>query len=176
MSVCLCLKYLERLSVFASQIPLSVTATEVAEVLQSEWKQIGVDVTLKSMGLHTLLGYVSNPHEAAKWDSARPYEWLYIPDYYPTGGDLYLPGGGFNVDHYSSPEMTKLVEATYLGGTPAQIRDRFDAYQSYAAKELPGLYVPIPDSLNVVSTKISGFRKGYNGIVGGPAINRLSWK
>lgn len=153
----------------------SRTRTEVAEVLQGEWKRIGVEVTLQSMGLHTLLGYVSNRHEAAKWDSARPYEWLYIPDYYPTGGALYLPGGGFNVDHYSNPVMTRRIEATYLGGTPSQIRQRFDAYQAYAEEQLPGLYVPIPDALNVVSNRVKGYRQWYNVILDGPAINRLSW-
>jgi peptide/nickel transport system substrate-binding protein len=128
------------------------------------------------MGAGTAAEIVGNPQALNKWNAATAQEWIYVPDYYPTGGVLFDPGAGFNLGQYSDPTMTKLIQETYLAGTPSQIQARFDAYQAYAVQQLPVLYIPTEENINVVSNLVGGWTRNYNVIISDPPIWYLYWK
>ncbi len=83
--------------------------------------------------------------------------WVYSPDYYPTGGELYGTGAGSNLGSYSSPVMDSLISATHAA-SPAQAQAALDTYQDYAAKQLPAvIYEPEPDyQVTLVKHSIAG--------------------
>ena len=103
-------------------------------------------------------------------------EWISVPAYYPTDGGLFATRAGFNLGQYAGGPMNTLIRATYLGGSASTIQSRMDAYQSYAWQQLPVLYVPTPDLLNVVATNVGDWNHWYNMIISRPPINRLYWK
>lgn len=85
--------------------------------------------------------------------------WVYSPDYYPTGGELFGTGAGSNYGSYSNPMMDSLIAATHTA-SPAQAQSALTAYQNYAATQLPGvIYEPEPDY------QITLVKKGLEGVV-----------
>jgi peptide/nickel transport system substrate-binding protein len=120
----------------------SNTETSMVELLKSDWAREGIDVNLQSEPISEVLATASQS-DANKWQMVYwGGGWTYQLDYYPTGGDLFKTGAGENMGGYNSPTMNRLIEDTYDPGTPAQIQARMDAYQVYAARNLPVLWMP----------------------------------
>jgi peptide/nickel transport system substrate-binding protein len=71
--------------------------------------------------------------------------------------------------------MNRLIAATYQGGTPAQIKTRFDAYQVFAAENLPVIYLPTPDNLTEVADDVYGLGTNYNAALGYTPLNWVSF-
>lgn len=151
----------------------STTFDNMAELMKSDWAQEGIDVSLQPIGGQAFGDIIGSASQSSKWAMAGGFGWIYVPDFYPSGGELFLPSAGFNLGAYDSPTMNRLIADTYLGGTPAQVKQRFDAYQVYAAENLPGLFVPTPDNLTEVATFVKGYRSNYNPILGYTPINRI---
>jgi len=166
-------KKLEFPFVFPSGSP---TYTNIAQLLKASWAREGIDVTLQSLQSNAFAAMVGSTTTSNKWALAGDTEWIYVPDYYPTGGGLFACGAGFDLGQYCSQEMNSLIKATYLGGSLAAVRQRMDAYQYYAWQQLPILYMPTPDNLNVVAKDVGGWNRWYNMIISDPPINRLYWK
>ncbi len=142
------------------------SSTNEAVLLQQGWAQEGIKVTPEPEPIGTLYATISNPAQSNKWALAggTVFGWLYIPDFYPSGGSLFATGAGFNLGGYSDPTMDSLIASTYQGGTPQQVTSRFTAYQLYAAQQLPVLYQPTGASLWPVSNQVKGFRSGFDTI------------
>ena len=154
----------------------SPTLANVMQLLKQSWAAEGIDVTLQSLQSNAFAATVGSTASSNKWALAGGSEWIYVPDYYPTGGGLFATGAGFNLGQYASQQMNTLIRATYLGGSASTIQSRMDAYQFYAWQQLPVLYMPTPDLLNVVATDVGGWNHWYNMIISDPPINRLYWK
>jgi len=153
------------------------TSAQIAQLIAQAWQHEGIKVTLVSQNATTLYDIIGNAADSNKWSVAggADFGWLYIPDFYPSGGSLFASSAGFNLGAYDSAEMNSLIAATYQGGTRAQVTQRFDAYQLYAADQLPVLYQPTPESLTVVSTSLKGYAAGYNAVEAYVPDNRLSF-
>jgi peptide/nickel transport system substrate-binding protein len=152
------------------------TTNELLAIIQS-WAQEGIQATVQEMGANTANSITGNPADRDKWDAAMGGLWIYVPDYYPTGEDLFETNDAFNSGGYSSAEMNSLITKTLAAGTPAQLRARFDAYQRYAVQQLPGiLYVPTAENVNVISKQVGGWNQNYNLIISEPPMNYLYWK
>lgn len=81
--------------------------------------------------------------------------WVYAPDYYPTGGELFLTGAGANYPNYTNPTMDALINKTHLEGNDLQ---NLYKYEDFVAKQLPYIWTPQPDySLTEVNNKLHGF-------------------
>lgn len=153
----------------------SATFDNMAQLMKQDWAQEGVDVSLQPIGGQAFGDIIGSASQSNKWAMAGGFGWIYVPDFYPSGGSLFLPTAGFNLGAYNSATMNRLIAATYAGGTKSQVTQRFNAYQVYAAQNLPGLFVPTPDSLSEVRTIVKGFRSNYNPILGYTPVNRLSF-
>lgn len=153
----------------------SATFDNMAQLMKEDWAQEGIDVSLQSEGGQALGDIVGSPSQSSKWAMTGGGGWIYQPDYYPSGGSLFLPTAGFNLGGYNNPTMNQLIPETYQGGTPAQVTKRFDAYQVFAAENLPVLYVPTPDSLTELQTNIRRYQSNYNPILAFTPVNRISF-
>lgn len=150
----------------------SSTFANMAQLLKQDWAREGIQVQLDPVGSSDFNAIVPTPAGGAKWAMAGGFGWGYGPDYYPSGGGLFASSAGFNVGAYNSGTMNALIAKTYAGGSPAQVSQRFFAYEAYAATNLPVLYVPTPDSLTEVANQVHGYRSAYNPINNYSPINR----
>jgi len=62
--------------------------------------------------------------------------WVYYPDIYPTGEELFATGAVANYGSYSDPMADQLIQATDF--TNASL----DNYENYLVKQLPVIYLP----------------------------------
>ncbi|MDE3065276.1 MAG: hypothetical protein KGJ36_06370 [Acidobacteriota bacterium] len=100
----------------------------------ASWQKLGVQVTPSTASFNTVVADCNggSGFEICSWGTG----WTYSPNYYPSGESLFAPGGGFNIGSYSDPQMASLIKAT-TSGTAS-----LSAYATYAAKQLPVLYLP----------------------------------
>lgn len=143
----------------------STTFQNAMEYLATTWAQEGVKVTLRAESGGTVFATASQSSPNT-WSMANTIGWYYGPDFYPTGGEFYLPSAGANNEGYSNSQMTHLIQQTYTSGTPAQVTARFDAFLSYEAQQLPVLYVPFTPELFETGKSLSGFTNSFNPITG----------
>jgi peptide/nickel transport system substrate-binding protein len=88
------------------------------------------------------------------WDIVQFGGWVYGPDYYPTGGELFKTGAGANYGNYSSKQMDNLIGATHLAGNP---KATLDNYQHYVVDQVPVLWTPsTPYELTEVNCHLKG--------------------
>lgn len=105
----------------------------------------GVKVTLQEHPLNTVFGMAApcqSTQKACSWQAIDYGSGVqYAVGYYPSGEQLLLTGAGFNLDNYSSPTMDNLIKAT-TDDPASQSQQTLNAYQNYAASNLPYVYVP----------------------------------
>ncbi|NMP22754.1 peptide ABC transporter substrate-binding protein [Sulfobacillus harzensis] len=154
----------------------SVSFQRIAQVLQQSWAKEGIQVTLSPKAPQNLSTIIGTPSDSNQWALAGGLGWGYGPDYYPSGGGLFATNSGYNLGAYHSPTMNRLIADTYLGGTSAQLKSRFDAYEVYTSQQLPVLWMPNKDDLEIVSNQLKGFRQNWNTIQQYVPANRLSFK
>jgi len=88
--------------------------------------------------------------------------WIYGPDYYPTGEELFKTGAAVNFSNYNDPEANKLIDNT-ITAPPSQSQAVLGAYQDYLAENLPvvwepvGAGNPIAGGLTLVSKRLGGY-------------------
>ena len=119
--------------------------------IQSSEAQAGVKLSLKSEPFNTLLAAsgtctaASHPAATCGWQLV---DFGYDPyPLYPAGDGFFNTGGYANMGGYSSPVMNGLINATEYGSG----RQSFYAYEDYAARQLPWLW--LPDSANILVYK-----------------------
>ena len=114
----------------------------VEQVLQSEWRQIGVDIRIKNEPARVLFGD-SLPHR--DFDMAM-YAWISAPDSVPRSifDSTEIPDAangysGQNDTGFKNPEMDRLIEATETELDPAKRKALWAAMQRLYAIQLPSL-------------------------------------
>ena len=144
------------------------TQTNIAELLKADWAKEGIDVTIKEEPFTQVI--TNGTQDASQWTlMSWGGGWSYVPDYYPSGDGILNSQAGFNPGGYDSPTMNHLINITTVeGGTPAQIKQRFDEYQKYAAENLPVLYVPLAPTFYAVSNYVKGYYTNYSAYLGTP--------
>lgn len=120
----------------------------------------GIQINLSSAPFSTVIGNATpcKPGPKCTWQIENwGGGWVYSPDYYPTGGELYGTGAGSNYGSYSNPKMDSLIAATHTA-SPSQAQTALSSYQDYAATQLPGVvYEPEPDyQITLVKNGVSG--------------------
>jgi peptide/nickel transport system substrate-binding protein len=138
---------------FAGGIP--ALRVEMAQ-LKADFAKAGIAVMLNEAPFNTVIGNavpcVSG--QACKWDMAFwGGGWVYAPDYYPTGDEIFSTGAGSNAGGYSNPNNDQLTAA-------AQTSNSTDALRAYAdnlAKELPVLWLPTQDyQVSAITSHLKG--------------------
>jgi len=129
--------------------------------IQSSETQAGVRLTLKPEPFNTLIATVGDCSAAVHPGAAQPASacgWQLV-DFgydqyalYPAGEGYFDAGGLGNEGGYSSPEMNRLIDATEYGSSTKV----FFAYEDYAARQLPWLWLPNQESILVYKSNLQG--------------------
>jgi peptide/nickel transport system substrate-binding protein len=117
----------------------------------------GVKITLKSEPFNTLVSTTgtcnAQSHPAATCDDWQLEQYgynTYLMD--PSGAGMFNTDANGNYGGYSSPEMNNLIDATEYGSSSAA----FFAYEDYAAKQLPLLWLPDASYVFVYKKNLAG--------------------
>ena len=150
----------------------TASTDEQEAAIQSWEEQAGIKLTLKSEPFNTLVGTVgpcsasSHPASTCGWQLV---DFGYDPyGLYPSGEGNFNTGGYGNQGGYSSAEMNNLINATEYGSST----QTFFQYEDYAAEQLPWLWVPDPDIIQVYRSNLRGVTP-LNPFTGG--INPQLW-
>ncbi|NMP25004.1 ABC transporter substrate-binding protein [Sulfobacillus harzensis] len=150
----------------------SSVTQELVQLLQQEWANIGVKVTLKGVNFNEALTLTShNPTNTwqlglAGWEYNGPV-WL------PTGGQIFsstAPQG----TGYANAHEDALIAATHQPtANNAQFLRVFDQYEAYTAQQLPFLWLPNQATINVVAPQVHGAIRWGNPVTNDPQFNRM---
>lgn len=142
----------------------SQTRTAEAEILEQQWRAIGVDMHILSLPFNLELSKL-HPHGA--WEAGL-LMWSYSPDFYPTGDGMFDTGGGVNYGGYSNPTMDRLITAS----TQSSSMQSLYAYEDYAAQDLPILFLPNPGYLVKFDRRLS--RSQVQAVIWQASIDQVS--
>ncbi|MGN6679607.1 MAG: ABC transporter substrate-binding protein [Streptosporangiaceae bacterium] len=104
--------------------------------LKSNASQVGIDITLKPMSFDDVLGqvYGGGQWEMADWGQG----WSYVPDYLPTGDELFQTGSVGNLGHYSNTRNDDLIKQTLVSSNMHLMWN----WQNYLTGQLPVVFQP----------------------------------
>jgi peptide/nickel transport system substrate-binding protein len=108
----------------------------------TDFAQAGIKIDLKGLpGNEASAEAVQcTPTQAVcSWGISATGGWVYSPDYYPSGEDLFETGAGYNLGSYSSPQADQLIEATNLQ-TSESPQQALTAYQDYIVQQAPVIW------------------------------------
>jgi peptide/nickel transport system substrate-binding protein len=145
---------------FTLMYPSGLPYTDGAMIdLQSVAKQVGIQISLNQQTAATVTATIlpcAPSSSACSWELGNyGTAWLFQPDHYPTGDEIFQTGALGNVNNYSDPAVDKLIVATTrapLGGAQAAL----DAYADEVRLQLPDFWQPSPGTLITVQSNLHG--------------------
>jgi peptide/nickel transport system substrate-binding protein len=124
--------------------------TNSIAVYKSDASEAGIDITVVGQTFDTVAGEAIPSNSS--WQAAEYGLWIYSPDYEPTGEELFATGAGSNGGSYSNTKMNSLITATQTSSSIAA----YHAFDTYAAEQLPYIYVELPYGIQVVKSNLHG--------------------
>src|SRR5262249_38733311 len=129
----------------------------VAEILQSEWKQIGVDLQIIPT-----TNYVNELYQRRGADMGLN------PSGFGGIGKMnaYLPGSLGDLCNYSNPTLTDLTnQASQAAPDSPQLKDLWSQLQQYVIKNALGIYIAYSPTITVYDKSVRNFEvlPGYIG-------------
>jgi peptide/nickel transport system substrate-binding protein len=132
------------------------TTDEQNAAVQSSEEQAGIKLNLKPEPFNTLIGNtgVCTATSHAQNCGWQLVEFGYDPyGLYPADTGNFATGGSSNYGGYSDPEADSLINTT-LQVTSQQ--DFFN-YEDYVARQLPWLWLPLRENIEVYKSNLGGF-------------------
>lgn len=117
---------------------------------KSAWATAGINVSLKSESVDSVLGTATPCKKGCSWELAN---WGngYVNTGYPTEPVLFSTGAYTNFGSYSSPTADRLIKQTQLSNV------KLTRYENYLAKQLPVMWQPnFPTSLTEIHNGLKG--------------------
>jgi peptide/nickel transport system substrate-binding protein len=136
----------------------SGTAAIDAEMaqLKTDFSKAGIQLDLSTAPFNTVIGNATpcTAGQPCKWDMENwGGGWVYSPDYYPTGDEIFSTGAGSNSGAYTSSTNDSLTLATEESNSVQALY----AYEDNLAKDLPAVFLPVQDfQLSVINTHLQG--------------------
>ncbi len=139
--------------------PDGMSATDGAMLdLQSVARQVGIQITLKEVTTATVDAEIepcAPSSSACSWQLGQyGAAWVFAPDHYPTGEEIFQSGALGNVGSYSNPAIDRLIQATTTSARGA--RRALDAYANAVRAQLPDFWQPSPGTLMTVQSNLAG--------------------
>jgi peptide/nickel transport system substrate-binding protein len=134
----------------------TTSTTELMNAEKSSWSQAGINMSLSQASFNSVIGTAvpcSAGSKGCGWELQNwGAGWIFAPDYYPTGEELFQTGAGSNSGSYSDPTNDANITATNTTQTP------LTAYENYLAQQLPVIYQPnAGNPLYEVQKNLQGF-------------------
>jgi peptide/nickel transport system substrate-binding protein len=136
--------------------------------LQSVAKQVGIEITLKEVTTSTIDSEIepcTKGSSACDWQLGQyGAAWVFAPDHYPTGEEIFQTGALGNVNNYSDPAVDKLIQATtkVSSGRP---QAALNAYANAVRLQLPDFWQPSPGTLVTVQSNLDGVAPNAYGFI-----------
>jgi len=136
----------------------------MAAAEKATWSSEGINVKVNKATFDTIIG-VAVPCKAGtkscSWEMANwGGGWVFAPDFYPTGEELFLPGAGANSGNFTTPTDNKLIKKTDTTTAP------LTKYEDWLTKQVPVIWQPVHGA---------GPFEAHHGLAGlGPIENAFS--
>jgi len=132
----------------------AVWITDLMTTEKSSWAQVGINVNLSSASFNTVLGNAtpctggaSCGWQLENWGAG----WVFAPDYYPSGEEIFATGAGSNSGSYEDATNDANIKQTYLTNTS------LTTYENYLAENLPVVFEPNPATeLSEIQSTLKG--------------------
>jgi peptide/nickel transport system substrate-binding protein len=136
--------------------------------LQSTAKDVGIEISLDQVTSATIAATILSctpGSSACSWQIGNyGTAWLFAPDHYPSGEEIFQTGALGNVNNYSDPAVDKLILATTR--TPAAgAQAALNAYADQVRLQLPDFWQPSPGTLVTVQSNLHGFVPNAYGFI-----------
>jgi peptide/nickel transport system substrate-binding protein len=119
-----------------------LSQTLEAQFLVTDFAKAGIKVTATaSANVLGAIGACTAGQPSCSWQIGNygSPSWFYGNDNYPTGGDLFETGAGFNVGSYSNQTLDTLIETSHTSSSVSALY----AYEDFMASQLPVLWQPV---------------------------------
>jgi len=137
----------------------NATTTQEMEALQSSLSQAGIKINLSEAPFNTVISTAvpcnAKTGAGCKWDMENwGGGWVYVPDYMPTGGEIFAGGAASNNGGYNNPINNNNIKKTHTANGYAAMFN----YENYMATNLPVVWIPNQDySLSEVKNTLRGW-------------------
>jgi len=123
------------------------------QAMKSDFSKVGMDLALSEAPFNTVITDSFGGSSVADMDYWGG-GWIFAPDYYPTGDEIFSTGAGSNGGAYSNPTNDANTAAT----TTSSDVNTLYAYQDFLAKDLPVIWLPtFPAQLSMVKKTLHGW-------------------
>jgi len=136
--------------------------------LQSVAKDVGIEISLDQVTSATIDQTIepcaaSSP--ACSWELGNyGGSWIFEPDHYPSGEEIFQTGALGNVNNYSDPAIDKLILATTTTSA-ANAQNALNAYANAVRLQLPNFWQPSPGTLITVQSNLHGVSPNAYGFI-----------
>ena len=130
-------------------------ASNIAELIQANLRAVGIDCILENEELQT---FFTDLHNSRFQLALRGLILLPYPDDYKDYDSKETrANGGYNVGFYSNPLADRYIEAARTASSMAASRAALHAYQEFASRDLPVLYLYSNRLGAVVPSNLRGY-------------------
>ena len=138
----------------------NTTRSQIAEVLQRSWKQIGVQADIRVIEWATFINEYINKGKF----SAIVMGWNIIqdPDIFDVWSSSKCGGNGLNFICFQNDEVDKLLLAGQGNYDPAVRKAAYDRLQEILAEEQPYTFLFVPDSNTALSKRFKNIIPAHN--------------
>ena len=124
------------------QMPLATgiqAETQMMEAEVASWAKVGLKWTIVPQTFDTVISdaVACSPGPSCTWQAQNwGGVWIYQPDTYPTGDELFETASVSNYGSYSSAPNDVLIKQTVFGSTP------LSTWENFMAKQVPVIWEP----------------------------------
>jgi peptide/nickel transport system substrate-binding protein len=123
------------------------------QVMKTAFSKAGIEINLSQAPFDTVIStaFGGNPNwEMANWGGG----WIFAPDYYPTGDEIFSTGAGSNAGAYSNATN----DANTVASTKSNDVQALYTYEDFLAKDLPVVWIPVAAAeLSMVKKTLHGW-------------------
>lgn len=125
---------------------------------KSAWSSVGINVTLSYATFDTVTGNAIPCPKGCSWQMQQwGGGWVYSPDTYPTGEDLFGAGSEANYGNYNT-EVPGFAKNETLINQTIDTNKSLTTWENYLATQLPVVWQPDP------ATALTEVQKGLSGV------------
>lgn len=118
-------------------VTVTQAVTPATHAEKSSWEQAGIRMNLSSATFDTVVGDAVPCPKGCSWTLENwGGGWIFSPDYYPSGEEIFAGGAGSNSGNFNTPTDNELIKKTDT--TSASLT----GYENLLAKVLPVIWQP----------------------------------
>ena len=130
-------------------------ASNIAELIQADFKSVGIDCTLDNEELQTF--FVDLHHSRFQLALRGLILPPYPDDYKYYYSTQTVENGGYNAGYYSNPQVDKAILDARTAPSAAAAREALNRYQQLASRDLPVIYLYSNRLGAVVPKNLTGY-------------------